>query len=128
MQTVRELTKDKTMSTEFYIIDMRPEWRGNRMITLWKGENAGYTYSVNHAGKYSEDDVAKSPCYYSKQDVRGLMRFPVPCAFVDELTVPSQPFSDSYTGPVLLNNKGTREALLKHGEYWVSEHAKGESD
>ena len=100
--------------TEFYIVDVRPEWRKQRYITLWRKDNAGYCWSVPWAGVYSLATVSKNGGYYANKDGRArYARFPVPREAVERLATeqPRQGDIDGNVGPILLNDEATRRAL-----------------
>lgn len=108
--------------SDFYIVDMRPDWARKPYITVWRPDDAGYAYPLAWAGKYSKDRVDANPGYYcnrgataSGQPRRHLTRFPVPCAVVEALAVaePKPGVVDGDTGPVLINDAKTRAALRK---------------
>jgi len=99
---------------DFYIVDLRPQFRGNPYITLWRPDNAGYAYPIPWAGRYSKDTVDAAPSYYAHKDgSKRYVRFPVPCDVVEALAIPKPKpgVIDGDTGPVLINNKATRDAL-----------------
>lgn len=97
---------------EFYIVDLRPEWRGNPYVTVWRPNNAGYAYPLPWAGKYAFGDLR--PGYHAKKnDGRRWLRFPVPCDAVERLAIecPADGRIDGNVGPVLPNTTAVRQAL-----------------
>lgn len=108
--------------SDFYIIDMRPEWSRKPYITVWRPDDAGYAYPLSWGGKYSKETVDAAPGYYcnrgacaSGQPRKRLTRFPVPCDVVEALAIPKPTprIIDGDTGPVLVNDAKTRAALRK---------------
>ena len=100
--------------TEFYIIDLRPEWNWRPYVTLWNPKNAGYCYSIPWAGRYSQEQVNEQRSYYLKRGPRCYFRFPVPCDAISHLLVDPEPgIIDGNVGPVLRNDGKTRNALRR---------------
>lgn len=106
------------MREEYYIVDVRAEWKRRPYITLWRPNNANYAYPLPWAGRYSKPTVDEGGEYYAKRrygSPRAWDRFPVPCDVVERLAEawPAPGIIDGNTGPVLLNNAATRRALLR---------------
>jgi len=105
---------------EYYIVDVREEWRGKPYITVWRPNNNGYAYPLSWSGRYSREQIDAEPRYYHSYrypSTRVLDRFPVPCAFVEAMAVdPYRGDIDGDTGPVVLNNKRNR-AKLRRARY-----------
>jgi hypothetical protein len=97
---------------EFYIIDVRPEWRCQPYVTVWRPNNAGYAYPLSWGGIYRRDEL--QPGYHAnKKGSSRFCNFPVPRAVAERLAVPTpRPgIIDDNTGPVLVNDEKTRRAL-----------------
>lgn len=103
--------------TEFYICDLRKDWRRHRYITFWRPANANYAWPLSWAGKYDQATVDVHGSYYCVQEGRTFIRFPVPTAIVEALGVQPQAGDiDGNTGPVVLNTKQNR-AILRAALY-----------
>lgn len=102
---------------EFYIVDVRDEFKGNPYITLWRPNNAGYAYPTAWAGRYTREQIDAEPGYYHKKRYghkRTLDRYPVPCSVVENLAVaPARGLIDGDAGLVLPNDSAIRSALRK---------------
>lgn len=98
----------------FYIVDMRPEWRGKWAVTFWRPKDAGYAYPLSWAGKYTRQTVEDGGTYYTTRSGRHLIRFAVPCHVADALAVAPPPRQiDSDAGPVVFNSPENRAKLRK---------------
>jgi hypothetical protein len=102
---------------EFYIVDLRAEWRGKRYVTLWRSNDCGYCFSLPWAGRYSREKVDAGGAYYSKRKWQSSTweRFPVPCAVVDALATeqPRPGDIDGDVGPILLKTNAVTAALRR---------------
>lgn len=99
---------------DYYIVDVRPSFRGNPYITLWRADNAGYAYPLPWAGKYDRATVDAYPNYYAKKEGSRFWRFPVPCEAVEQLGVkPAPRMIDGGAGPVIPNTAKVRAALRR---------------
>ena len=102
------------MAQEYYIADMRPEWRGKPYITFWRPKDAGYAFPLPWSGRYSEETVISGGSYYTKREGRSLIRFAVPIEVVDGLATAPRPRDiDGDAGPVVVNNDFNRRKLRK---------------
>jgi hypothetical protein len=101
--------------SEFYIIDLRPEWLRNPCITLWRPDACGYAYPLAWAGKYDEAEVRRGGSYYAQKGKRYWQRFPVPCEAVEALAAPlASRIVDCWKeGPHILNTGKNRMALRR---------------
>lgn len=102
--------------TEFFIIDLRREWRGQKYITFWRPNNSNYAWPLSWAGRYSQETVDAEGWYYCNTNGgRELVRFPVPCEIVEAmaLTPPDSGDIDGNAGPVLRNTKKVRRKLRR---------------
>lgn len=78
------------MSNEFYILSMK--WtRGGDSLTWWAPNNNGYTIVLEHAGRYTEEQVAGNPDYYNN----GYNTLAVPCDAVEAVAIRVVPHSSS---------------------------------
>lgn len=106
-------------TAEFYIVDLRPEWRKKKFypyITVWRPDDCGYAFPLCWAGIYSKARVDTKPHYYANaKGTRKLMNFPVLRAVVEALSVPEpRPgIIDGDVGLVLLNTPEVRRALWR---------------
>lgn len=100
---------------EFYIVDLRPNWRGDPYVTLWRPNNAGYAYPLPWAGRYSREQIEGSPSYYACAEGGRYLRFPVPCGDVERMSTdkPAAYVIDGDIGPVVPNTKAIRAALRR---------------
>lgn len=102
---------------EFFIVDIRREWRRQKYITFWRPNNAGYAYPLTWAGRYTKETVDAEGHYYCNTNgSRSLLRFPVPCEVVEamSLTPPDAGDIDGDAGPVLKNSEKVRRKLRRH--------------
>lgn len=101
----------------FYIVDVRAQFRGNRYVTLWRPDDAGYAYPLPWAGKYSQERIDANPGYYCKHrngTAPAFDRFPVPCEIVERHAVAPDPGRiDGNAGPVIPNTGAVRAALRR---------------
>ena len=101
--------------TEFFIVDLRPEWNSNPYVTLWRPDDAGYAYPLPWAGRYSKEQVDEGGSYYygSKDHRTRIDRFPVPCEVAERLSTakPAAHVIDGDVGPVLPNTDEIKKAL-----------------
>jgi hypothetical protein len=103
-------------TTDFYICDIRPEWRSKWAITFWRPDNAGYAFPLCWSGKYDAKTVIEGGDYYATRAGNALIRFPVPCEVADSLGVsPPSGKIDGDAGPVVLNSGQNRIKLRKAG-------------
>jgi len=101
-----------TTAPEYYICDLRPEFRSNPFITFWRAKNSGYAYPLEWAGKYDAATVIEGGTYYTARHGRSLIRFAVPCAVADSIaTKPPARMIDGDAGPVVINNATNRRIL-----------------
>jgi hypothetical protein len=102
------------MAQEYYIADMRPEWRTKPYVTFWRPKNAGYAFPLSWSGRYSEETVISGGDYYTERNGRSLIRFAVPIEAVDGLATSPRPGDiDGDAGPVVVNNDFNRRRLRK---------------
>lgn len=102
------------MAEEYYIADMRREFRGNPYVTFWRPKNNGYAYPLSWAGKYTEGTVAEGGSYYTTRDGRTLARCAVPVSMADKIaTDPGPGMIDGNAGPVVVNNVENRRKLRR---------------
>lgn len=102
--------------TEYYIVDVRPQWNHHRYITFWRPNNSNYAYPLSWAGRYSKETVDAEPHYYCNTNgSKKLVRFPVPCEIVEQFGNNPEPgLIDDDAGPVVLNTKKIRRKLRRH--------------
>ena len=97
---------------QYYIADLRPEWRANPYITFWRAGNRGYAYPLSWAGRYGQAELIEAINYYWKRDGQTLIRFAVHCTAVDRLSIaPAPGVIDGDAGPVVPNNAAARKRL-----------------
>jgi len=103
------------MREEFFIVDLRPEWRKKPCITLWRPDDRGYTYPLAWAGRYSREQVDEGGSYYTQKGERYYQRFAVPCSIVEAMAAPlaTRIVECWEAGPHLLNTGKVRMALRK---------------
>ncbi|GFM29233.1 hypothetical protein [Novosphingobium sp. PY1] len=103
--------------SEYYIVDVRQEWRHKPYITVWRPDDAGYAYPLSWAGRYSKDRIDANPTYYHKHrwpSQRALERFPVACEIVERMGIAPNPREiDGDAGPVIPNTGANRIALRR---------------
>jgi hypothetical protein len=100
------------MAQEYYIADMRPEWRGKPYITFWRPKDAGYAFPLPWSGRYAAETVIAGGSYYTLREGRSLIRFAVPVEAVERIaTAPKPRDIDGDVGPVVANNGANRRAL-----------------
>lgn len=104
-------------AADFYIVDVREEWRRKPYITVWRPDDAGYAFPLAWAGRYTAERINEHPSYYHKHrygSTRVLERYPVPCAVVElHAVAPSPGIIDGDAGPVLPNTGKVRAALRR---------------
>jgi hypothetical protein len=99
---------------QYFIIDIRKDWRRQKYITFWRPNNANYAWPLSWAGRYSKATVDAQGWYYCNTNGgRSLVRFPVPCEVVEAmaLTEPDRGDIDGNAGPVLRNSEKVRRKL-----------------
>ena len=100
------------MADEFFIVDLRREFRGKPYITFWRPKNANYAYPLPWSGRYLRADIDAAGGYYAAKEGRSLVRFAVPCEVAERLGSPPGPgMVDGDVGPVVVNNAANRKAL-----------------
>lgn len=100
--------------SQYYIADLRPEWRANPYITFWRANNSGYAYSLPWAGLYSQSDVIEAPNYYCQRLDQHFIRFPIHHALVKARgTDPAPGIIDGDAGPVVPNTPANRRVLRR---------------
>lgn len=62
---------------QFYILSL--PWTREDTLTWWSPNNSGYTSILEHAGRYSREQVTARPDYYNN----GESTIAVPCSDVD---------------------------------------------
>lgn len=96
----------------FYIVDLRPKWRGLWAVTFWRPDNAGYAYPLSWAGKYTRQQVIAGGDYYTTRSGRFLIRFAVPCQVAEAMAVAPPPGQiDGDAGPIVFNTSENRANL-----------------
>lgn len=99
---------------QYYIADLRPEWRANPYITFWRAGNRGYAYPLSWAGRYGQAELIEAINYYWKRDGQTLIRFAVHCTAVDRLSIaPAPGVIDGDAGPVVPNTPANRRILRR---------------
>jgi hypothetical protein len=103
------------MADEFFIADLRPDWRRDPYVSFWRPNNAGYAYPLPWSGRYSKATVDERPRYYAYAWARRYHRFPVPCFVVERLATdkPAAHVIDGDVGPVVPNTDAIRAALRR---------------
>ncbi len=99
---------------EYFIIDIRPEWRRHKYITFWRPDAKGYTWPLSWAGRYNKEQIDAEGYYYCNTNgSKELIRFPVLCDDVLslQLTPPDCGDIDGDKGPVLKNSLKIRRKL-----------------
>lgn len=99
-----------------YIVDLRSEWARKPYITVWRPDDCGYAFPLSWAGRYEWSKIEAGGSYYAtRQGTTRWKRFPVPCEVVERLAIPKPKpgIIDNDAGPVLVNDRRTRAALLK---------------
>lgn len=134
--------------TEFFIVDLRPEWRGNPYVTLWRPDDAGYAYPLPWAGRYSKAQDMTETAKRLAWDVWTSLSPPEYCrdeeylwdhleestrkAFIDALSAAraAQPVGevvekkeaptdfDQHTAPYREGRQWRREGAPKSGNLW----------
>ncbi|RKQ95459.1 hypothetical protein [Maricaulis maris] len=100
--------------SQYYIADLRPEWRANPYITFWRANNSGYAYPLSWAGRYGQAELIEAINYYWKRDGQSLIRFPIHHALVKARgTDPAPGIIDSNVGPVVPNTPANRRILRR---------------
>ena len=104
----------ETQPQEFFIVDIRHDWRKQKYITFWRPNNSNYAWPLTWAGRYSKETVDGEGHYYCNTNGRKeLIRFPVACEIVEAmaLTEPDSGDIDGNVGPVLRNSQKVRRKL-----------------
>lgn len=99
---------------QYFIVDIRKEWRRQKYITFWRPNNSNYAWPLSWAGRYDKETVDAHGLYYCNTNGgRSLVRFPVPCEVVEAmaLTEPDGGDIDGNAGPVLRNSEKVRRKL-----------------
>ncbi len=102
------------MSEQFFIVDIREQWKCQKYIMFWRPNNRGYASPLSWAGRYDRETVDAGPGYYCNTNGEQiLMRFPVPCEVVEAmaLTPPDSGDIDDDKGLVLRNSLKVRRKL-----------------
>ena len=99
---------------EFYIVDIRAQWDGQKYITFWRPNNSNYAWPLPWAGRYSKETVDGNGWYYCNTNgSKKLVRFPVACKDVDAMAqdTPDPGDIDGNVGPVLRKTKKVERKL-----------------
>lgn len=114
--TVCSPIDDRETQPEFFIVDIRRDWRGQKYITFWRPNNSNYAWPLTWAGRYSKQTVDSKGYYYCNTNgSRSLVRFPVPCEVVEAMALtPDSGDIDGNAGPVLRNSEKVRRKLRRH--------------
>jgi hypothetical protein len=99
---------------QFFIVDIRQDWRKQKYITFWRPNNSNYAWPLSWAGRYDKSVVDSEPSYYCNTNGgKSLVRFPVACEIVEAmvLTEPDNGDIDGNAGPVLRNSEKVRRKL-----------------
>jgi hypothetical protein len=97
---------------QFYICDLRNEWRYKKYITFWRPNDAGYAFPLPWSGKYDQATVDAGGEYYTRKSGRRYIRFAVPCEAVEALAIdPAPGHIDGNVGPVVAHTAANRAAL-----------------
>lgn len=100
--------------TQYFIVDIRNDWRKQKYITFWRPDNSNYAWPLSWAGRYDRSVVDSQPSYYCNTNGgKSLVRFPVACEIVEAmaLTEPDNGDIDGNVGPVLRNSEKVRRKL-----------------
>jgi hypothetical protein len=102
---------------EFYIVDIRGQWDGQKYITFWRPNNSNYAWPLSWAGRYTKEQVDAEGHYYCNTNgSRKLLRFPVPCDVVEAMATEQPDWGDidGNVGPVVRKTKKTERKLRQH--------------
>lgn len=92
------------MEELFYIVDLRPQWKANPYITFWRPNNKGYAYPLSWAGKYTREIIRERWNYYTVEDGKIIIRFPLSCPIAEAYGMrPAPGIIDGDAGPVVDN-------------------------
>lgn len=107
-------TRCSTPEPQYFIVDIRHDWRKQKYITFWRANNSNYAWPLSWAGRYDKSVVDEHGSYYCNTNGRNeLVRFPVLCEIIEgmALTEPDKGDIDGNTGPVLRNSAKVRRKL-----------------
>ncbi|HEV7285618.1 MAG TPA: hypothetical protein VGN75_12240 [Kaistia sp.] len=97
----------------YYVVDLRPEWQSKPYVTFWRPKNAGYSFPLPWAGRYTRAEIEEGGSYYTKNEGRRRIRFAVPCATADAMGAePDAKMIDGDVGPVVFKTPANRKALI----------------
>lgn len=100
--------------TQFFIVDLRPEWLSEWAITFWRPYGEGYTYALDAAGKYPFDEIRENQNRYIQRTRNGLIRFATKCSLAESMAVPAPSHKPEFAGSlVVLNNRENRTKLRR---------------
>lgn len=107
-------THCSTPEPQYFIVDVRHDWRKQKYITFWRANNSNYAWPLSWAGRYDKSVVDEHGSYYCNTNGRNeLVRFPVLCEIIEgmALTEPDKGDIDGNAGPVLRNSAKVRRKL-----------------
>lgn len=98
----------------YYVVSLRHTTRSSTYISFFRPANAGYSWPLSWAGRYSESEIeAQLKYYHNGQDT-----FAVMCDVVEDMAVPPAPGTvDNDAGPVVLNTRANWKRLLRESRW-----------
>jgi len=101
------------LEDQFYIVDLRKEWRRQKYVTFWRPTNSGYAWPIEWAGIYDKTTVDTKRSYYYSTDGRSKERFPVAYHVVRAMAAspPDSGDVDGNVGLVIRNTEANRRKL-----------------
>lgn len=107
-------TNCSTPEPQYFIVDIRHDWRKQKYITFWRPNNSYYAWPLSLAGRYDKSVVDSEPSYYCNTNGgKSLVCFPVACEIVEAMVLTAPDSGDIYgnAGPVLRNSEKVRRKL-----------------
>ncbi|MBP6861372.1 MAG: hypothetical protein KBC57_03335 [Neisseriaceae bacterium] len=99
------------MTQHYFVISLGHSKKADDFILFWRPDNCGYTFCVEKAGLYTEQQVLDSLGYYNSGD--GTLA--VPAAVINRLANKMPCLFNAYdeSGSYVLNHNAVWEAIIK---------------
>ena len=93
--------------TQYIVISLKHTHRRHKAITLWRGNDSGYCWRLERAGRYAESGVLEHLGYYNS----GCSNIAVPLDLVERLSCEVE-YDNKEFDVCLPNNRETWKRLL----------------
>lgn len=94
----------------FYVLSLNERYNKCDYLAFWRPKAAGYASPLSWSGKWTRDEINGQAGYLND----GKLTLAVPTDAVDRIAVAPTPGTiDNDAGPVVLNTRKNRNALLR---------------